>query len=109
MKILLATDTYYPSTNGAAYFTLRLAYSLSKLRHDVFVIAPSQTLNNTTTFTDGITLYGVSSIPMPVYPGFRFSPLLLARKHIRQVIQKINPDIIHIQNHFMIGKVALEV
>src|SRR6266481_825881 len=98
MRVLLATDTYYPSTNGAAYFTFRLAYSLSKLRHDVFVIAPSQTLNNTTTFTDSITLYGVSSIPMPIYPSFRLSPLLLARKHIRKAIQRIKPDIIHIQN-----------
>ncbi len=46
---------------------------------------------------------------MPVYLDFRFSPLLLARKHIRQAVQKIKPDIVHIQNHFMIGKVALEV
>jgi glycosyltransferase involved in cell wall biosynthesis len=46
---------------------------------------------------------------MPVYPGFRFSPLLLTRKRIRQVIQKTNPDIIHIQNHFMIGKIVLKI
>lgn len=109
MRILLVTDTYYPSTNGVAYFTSRLAYSLSKLSHDVFVIAPSQTLHNTITFTDNITLHGVSSIPIPVYPCFRFSPPLLVRKHIRKVIQMIKPDIIHIQNHFMIGKIALEV
>ncbi|MER3445604.1 MAG: hypothetical protein C4291_01665 [Candidatus Dadabacteria bacterium] len=109
MRILLATDTYYPSTNGAAYFTFRLAYYLSKLKHNVFVIAPSRTLNNTVNSTGGITLYGIRSIPVPLYPGFRFSPPLLTRKYIREVIRGIKPDIIHIQNHFVIGKAVLEV
>jgi len=107
MKILLATDTYYPSTNGAAYFTHGLAHSLSSLRHEVFVIIPSQTIKNTVISADSVILYGVRSLPLPLYPGFRFSLPLLARKYIHKVIQKVKPDIIHIQNHFIIGKGAL--
>ena len=104
MKILIATDTYYPSVNGASYFTQRLAIMLAKRGHKVFVLAPGKSLRDNIAIHDGVTVYGIRSISIPLYPNFRISPLFLSRKPIKKYVQEIHPDVIHIQNHFMIGK-----
>jgi len=104
MKILIASDTFYPSINGASYFTKRLATMLAKRGHEVFVFAPSKNLKDNISIHDNVTVYGIRSISVPIYPNFRISPLFWARKVIKKHIQEIRPDIIHIQNHFMIGK-----
>lgn len=104
MKILIATDTYYPNVNGASYFTQRLAAMLTKRGHEVFVFAPGASFKESVSTRDGVTIYGIRSIGVPIYPNFRISPLFFSRKAIKKHIQEIRPDVIHIQNHFMIGK-----
>jgi glycosyltransferase involved in cell wall biosynthesis len=106
MKILTATDTYYPDVNGAAYFTYRLATTLAKRGHNVFVMCPSRSSKNMVSNDRGVTLYGIRSVPFPLYRSFRISPLFISRT-IRQAVKEISPDIVHIQNHFLIGKEAL--
>jgi len=106
MKILLATDTYYPDVNGAAYFTYRLPTALAKKGHNVFVMCPSRSFKNTVSNDKGVTVYGIRSISTPVYRTFRSSPLFISRT-ITGVVKQISPDIVHIQNHFLIGKEAL--
>lgn len=107
MKILIATDTYYPSINGASYFTQRLATMLAKRGHQVYVLAPSMTSENNISKNDGVHVYGVRSIGVPIYPDFRVSPLFLSQRSIKKYVKEIHPDVIHIQNHFMIGKGVL--
>lgn len=107
MRILIATDTYYPSVNGAAYFTYRLANTLAKKRHNVFVMCPSKSFKNTISNDDGVIVYGIRSIHIPIYQNFRISPLTISRKIIHKAIEEISPDIVHVQNHFMIGKGAV--
>lgn len=104
MRILLATDTYYPSVNGASYFTQRLATGLARVGHKVSVMAPGRALKNDIRTYDGVTVYGIRSISVPVYPDLRLSPALLARRAVREYMRRIRPDVVHIQNHFMIGK-----
>ena len=106
MKILIATDTYYPDVNGAAYFTYRLATTLAKRGHNVFVMCPSRLSKNTVLNGKGVTIYGIRSIPFPLYRNFRISPLFISRT-IRRAVKQVSPDIVHIQNHFLIGKEAL--
>lgn len=108
MRILLASDTYYPNVNGAAYFTYRLAVLLAKRGHTVSVIAPSQTSKESIYKQNGVKVYGVPSISIILYPKFRVSPSVIAKKSIRRFVRKINPDVIHIQNHFFIGKEILK-
>jgi len=103
MRILIATDTYYPDVNGAAYFTYRLTTILAKRGHNVFVMCPSRSLRNIVSNDKGVTVYGIRSIHIPVYQNFRISPLFIS-KTIRRAIEEISPDIVHIQNHFLIGK-----
>jgi 1,2-diacylglycerol 3-alpha-glucosyltransferase len=103
MRILLATDTYYPDVNGAAYFTYRLATMLSHRGHNVFVMCPSRSFRNTVSNDNAVTVYGIRSIPIPIYRNFRISPLFIPRT-VTRAVKKISPDIVHIQNHFLIGK-----
>ena len=106
MKILIATDTYHPDVNGAAYFTYRLATTLAKRGHNVFVMCPSRSSKNMVSNDKGVTIYGIRSIPILLYRNFRISPLFVSRT-IRAAVKEISPDIVHIQNHFLIGKEAL--
>jgi len=106
MKILIATDTYYPDVNGAAYFAYRLATILAKRGHNVFVMCPSRSFKNTVSNDKGVTVYGIRSIRLPVYQNFRISPLFISGI-IRGAVEEISPDIVHIQNHFLIGKRAV--
>ena len=103
MRILLATDTYYPDVNGAAYFTYRLATMLSQRGHNVFVMCPSRSFRTTVSNDNAVTVYGIRSIPIPIYRDFRISPLFIPRS-VTRAVKEISPDIVHIQNHFLIGK-----
>ncbi|HXZ94536.1 MAG TPA: glycosyltransferase, partial [Dehalococcoidia bacterium] len=103
MKILIATDLYRPDISGAAYFTYRFATSLAKRGHHVFVMCPSRSFKNTVSNDKGVTVYGIRSISILVYQDFRISPLFISRT-IRGGVEEISPDIIHIQNHFLIGR-----
>ena len=106
MKILIATDTYYPDVNGAAIFTYRLATILAKRGHNIFVMCPSRSIKNMVSNDKGFTEYRIRSIRLPLYPNFRISPLFISGKIIRRAVEEISPDIVHIQNHFLIGKRA---
>jgi 1,2-diacylglycerol 3-alpha-glucosyltransferase len=106
MRILIATETYLPDTNGAAYFTYRLATLLTKRGHNVFVMCPSRSFKNTISYDKAVAVYGMRSIRVPVYRTLRISPLFISGS-VRRVVEGISPDILHIQHHFLIGKEAL--
>lgn len=104
MRILIASDTYYPDVNGASYFAQRLAAGLAKRDHQIFVMAPARIPKDSFSTRDSIIICGIGSIRIPIYPDFRVSPLFLIRRAIEKHMKEIQPDIIHIQNHFVIGR-----
>jgi len=108
MRVLIATDTYYPDVNGASYFSQRLAAGHARRGHQIFVMAPARTLKDNISPHNGVTIYGISSVKIPFYPNFRASPLLFTQRAIKKHVREIQPDIIHIQNHFMIGKAVAQ-
>lgn len=109
MRILFGTDYFYPDVYGAANFAYGLAKELAKKGHDIFVMAPSREFKYTVTKHKGITIYGIPSVMIPkiIHPiGMRVSPISSSSR-ITALTKEINPDVIHIQDHFMIGnKVA---
>ncbi len=107
MRILLASDTYYPHVNGASYFTQRLADALSERGHTVGVIAPSLTIRNDTLLRRKVHVYGVHSFPVFIVPKFRFVLPWVINGRIRQVISDFKPDIVHIQMHFPVSRAVL--
>ncbi len=110
MKILFGTDLFYQNASGSANFMQQLAKGLIAKGHKVFVIAPSKKFKNTVTKEDDITVYGIRSVIIPnmIYPSFRI-PITAGSTIIKTILKEINPDVINIQDHFMIGsKIAKE-
>ncbi len=106
MKIIIATDNYYPNVNGASYFTQRHAYQLKKAGHEVLVIAPSRKYSNEIFEHEGVTIFGIRSMPIERIRA----PIPLITKHlVRRAIQNFKPDIIHIQSHFSIARKAARI
>lgn len=108
MRILIASDLYYPGVNGAAYFTYRLANWMAKDGNGVVVIAPSNCFRNLKETEDGVTVYRVKSFGLPFYNSVRVAPTGILRFHIRNIVREFNPQVVHVQSHFMIGKTVIE-
>jgi 1,2-diacylglycerol 3-alpha-glucosyltransferase len=109
MRILFVSDTYYPHLNGVYYFVCRIAPLLQQHGHSVAVIAPSETMNFTRKKINNIEVYGVPSLPVPGYPKIRVAIPLLLRFRIGYVLREFTPDIIHIQDHFLLARSVVKV
>lgn len=109
MKVLIASDTYYPHVNGASYFTQRLAQALAEAGHDVAVISPGPEFTSTKRPHGKVTHYGVRSFPIGIVPRFRFVLPVISgiSGAVRRAIHEFKPDIVHIQMHFPISRMAL--
>jgi len=109
VKILIASDTYPPDVNGAAYFSYRLAMVLAKRGHEASVICPSRGVRAQSSMRQGVRVFGVHSFPLLLYPELRFSPPFLVKRSIRNFLRVSRPDVVHIQNHFLLSNAVLEV
>jgi glycosyltransferase involved in cell wall biosynthesis/membrane protein DedA with SNARE-associated domain len=116
LRILIANDTYPPQLNGAAVATQRLVYGLVSRGHSVLVIAPN------TGFADEVQrepvngsnaeaiVFRVRSIPVrPLHPQFRVPSWVGIKEKLERVVEDFQPDIIHVQNHFILGKTCLKI
>lgn len=103
MKILLATESYYPNIDGGAVAQHNLVKELKKLGHEPIVLAPGYKFRNYIEEIDGHQVYRTSSIPLPFYMNgrYRFSPFPFFK--IRKIIRKLKPDIVHICSPYPIG------
>lgn len=109
MKILFVSDSYYPHINGVYYFVCRIGPLLQEKGHEVAVIAPSESIYSSQKKIDGLDVYGLPSLPVLNYPTVRLPIPLLLKSRINRIIQSFKPDIIHIQDHFFISKVVVQV
>lgn len=110
MKILIATDTYLPSVNGVVSFIQTLTISLRQKGHQVYIIAPSSTINDSKyTTDDGIVVFGIRSVPIKAYPNLRVAPPLIAKRAIKKIMEEVKPEIVHIQDHFTLGREVFQI
>ncbi len=109
MKILFVSDTYYPHINGVYYFVCRVGPMLQRKGHQVAVIAPSPTAASTLKKVDDLDVYGLPSVSTILYPLIRVPFPIMIRARVRKLIQDFQPDVIHVQDHFLISKTVIEV
>jgi len=109
MRILFGSDTFYPNVNGASYFTQRLAAGLRENGDDVHVICPSQSMRSNVIERDRVLIHGVTSMSTPLYAALRFSPPPFIYNQVFNAVKRIKPDVIHIQDHFFIGRALTRV
>jgi 1,2-diacylglycerol 3-alpha-glucosyltransferase len=109
MRILFVSDTYYPHLNGVYYFVCRIAPLLQRNGHTVAVLAPSETTRFTRKMIDNIEVFGVPSLPVVLYPKVRVPIRFLLRSRIRALLDEFAPEVIHIQDHFLLCRTVVKV
>ena len=85
MRVLIATDAWYPQVNGVVQTLTSVAQALERMGVEVRFLTPE----------------GIPSIPLPTYPDIRLA--LASARTISRKIDAVDPDIIHIATEGPIG------
>ncbi len=116
VRVLIGTDTYPPDVNGAAYFTARLARGLSERGADVHVLCPSPVGRPYVTRRGGaaeaegsrtqgeVVEHRLRSMPSLAHESVRLALPPGVRGHLNRLLERLRPDAVHIQNHFLVGR-----
>lgn len=104
----MGCDTFPPNVNGAANFAERLAVGLVRHGHNVHIVAPAASRHHGT----GVETH--LGVPMMVhrlrswrwYPHdwLRFSLPWTSKWNARKILDEVQPDVVHIQSHIVIGR-----
>jgi 1,2-diacylglycerol 3-alpha-glucosyltransferase len=108
LTILIAADTYPPHVNGAAQFGYRLAKGMTARGHNVHVLACRAGKGKSfSEFRDEATVHRLRSHSVPTHEYFRVTFPWEIKKEISLLFDRIQPDVVHIQSHYMIGEHVL--
>jgi 1,2-diacylglycerol 3-alpha-glucosyltransferase len=108
LTILIAADTYPPHVNGAAQFGYRLANGMTARGHDVHVLACRPDKGKSfTEFRGEGTVHRIRSHSVPTHEYFRITFPWEIKKEISLLFDRVRPDVVHIQSHYMIGEHVL--
>jgi len=103
MKILLATESYYPNIDGGAVAQHNLVLELKKRGHEICVIAPGYSHKNIIEKEDGTTIYRTKGLKLPLYMEGRYHFSLFPIFQVKKIIKKFKPDIVDICSPYPIG------
>ncbi|MFD5214344.1 glycosyltransferase [Microbacterium sp. NPDC058345] len=109
LKILIGCDTFAPDINGAARFAERLAAGLVQRGHEVHVVAPNTAYRRSAPHTEVIegepmTLHRLPAVRWLPHDWLRFIWPWRSKHYARKVLDRVRPDIVHIQSHIVIGR-----
>ncbi|UCF11983.1 MAG: glycosyltransferase [Thermoplasmatales archaeon] len=103
MKILFATESYYPNIDGGAIAQHRLVHELVKRGNEVAVIAPSFSFKNCVEQDKGSTIFRPRGLTLPFYMNnkYHFSPLPIFQSN--KIIKIFKPDVVNVCSPYPIG------
>jgi glycosyltransferase involved in cell wall biosynthesis len=112
LRVLITADTYPPQLNGAAVAAQRLAWGLAGRGHAVAVAAPNTAFKDETRTERGegtaVQVYRFKSISArPLHPQFRWTYWVGLYARLGRIFREFSPDIVHLQNHFILGSGCL--
>ncbi len=104
MKIVYATDAYYPRTHGVAVCIDSGAKYLAELGHEVHIITPEYSKKDERKLHKNITVHRYSSYNLffTTNKDERFIHFSNVKK-IKKLLDKLEPDVIHVHLEFVIG------
>ncbi|GLY43265.1 glucosyltransferase [Amycolatopsis sp. NBRC 101858] len=108
LRVLIGADTFPPNVNGASFFAERLARGLARRGHDVHVACPSDDGPSRTEERDGYTVHRIRSRAIPFHGDYRFCTPGGARAEAGPLLERLRPDVVHVQAHFGVGRALLE-
>ena len=103
MRILIATESFLPRSNGVTNSVLKVGTNLKNLGHDVQILAPGkgpfeiQGLN-----VDRVPSIAIDSLAQVDFPTIRV-------KEIANRINRFQPDVLHLASPFLLGDQARKV
>lgn len=108
LRVLIGCDTFPPNVNGAANFASRLAAGLTERGHDIHVEAPAFRREHGTSVEshDGsrFTVHRVYSWRWYPHDWLRFVLPWRSQAHAARILDKVKPDVVHIQSHIVVGR-----
>lgn len=108
LTILIAADTYPPHVNGAAQFGYRLAKGMTARGHDVHVLAANSTSGKSFTEPGGEwAVHRLRSHSVPTHEYWRICLPWEIKREISMLFDRVQPDVVHVQCHYMVGEYAL--
>jgi len=107
-RVLIGADTFPPNINGASFFAERLARGLAGRGHDVHVVCPSADGPARTEQRDGYTVHRIRSRAIPFHGEYRFCTPGGAREAVGPLLDRLRPEVVHVQAHFGVGRALLE-
>ncbi|WP_028280483.1 glycosyltransferase [Arthrobacter sp. H5] len=108
LTILIAADTYPPHINGAAQFGYRQAKGMTARGHNVHVLAPNTRNGKSYTEPGGEwTVHRLRSHGVPTHEYWRICLPWEIKKEISLLFDRVQPDVVHIQCHYMVGEYTL--
>jgi glycosyltransferase involved in cell wall biosynthesis len=107
MRVVIATESYWPNIDGGALAQRRLARELSSRGHEVSVIAPGRSFRNYVEKDDGTAIYRMRAVTFPLYKDYKVSTFPF--NQVRKRLAALRPDVVHVHNPYAIGRAALSV
>jgi phosphatidylinositol alpha 1,6-mannosyltransferase len=108
-RIVIGADTYPPDVNGAANFAHRLATGLAGRGHEVHVICPSHDGGEVRHTFGGVTVHRLRAHRIPFHPDFRVCLPWQIRGPVARLLDRIAPDVVHVQAHFAVGRTLIDL
>ena len=108
LRVLIAADTYPPDVNGAAVFCHRLARHMSARGHEVHIAAARPTPgSDAVEQRPEATIHRFRSFAAPTHEYYRLCLPWLVEPAMNRLVGQLQPDVIHVQCHYMVGKAAI--
>ncbi len=107
MKIVLATESYYPNVDGGAVMERNLSHELARRGHNVTILAPARRFEDYDDKDGDTTIARFKAVTFPTLREYKAT--VFPYKSIKKRLYELKPDIIHIHNPYMIGRAALKV
>lgn len=103
MRILIATESFLPRSNGVTNSVLKVGTNLETLGHDVQILAPGKgPLEIQGLRVDRVPSIAIDSLAQVDFPTIRI-------KEIANRINRFQPDVLHLASPFLLGDQARRV
>jgi len=107
MRILFTTESYYPIIDGGAIAQHRIVHELINKGHDVRVIAPSFSFQNTLEEDNGSTIYRPRAFLLPFYMNNKYHFAPFPFYYVKKIIDRFKPDVINVCSPYPISICAM--
>jgi glycosyltransferase involved in cell wall biosynthesis len=103
MKIILATESYYPNIDGGAIAQHRLVLELIKRGHHLIVFAPNKYFKNYQEDDHSSIIYRPRGVVLPLYMNntYYFSPLPIW--FLKNIIKRNRPNVVNLCSPYPIS------